>query len=169
MRHCYIWVSKCWHSCDTPSTTNVFVIHSTEVDTISSAKRRAMDAKKRAGVPVVGDMNPLNEALPELSEILRIGPHYTPNSSNTRCGFTVYDYKNCSANYIPNIIPNSLKQTLNLKPNLTWSSTASLTLYLWWNKSLSNCCQSICESTKYYQGTSEISGVAFDHLNGVSK
>ncbi|XP_030829652.1 protein FAM207A [Strongylocentrotus purpuratus] len=55
-----------------------------KVDTISSAKRRAMDAKKRAGVPVVGDMNPLNEALPELSEILRIGPHYTPNSSNTR-------------------------------------------------------------------------------------
>nr|XP_054753537.1 ribosome biogenesis protein SLX9 homolog [Lytechinus pictus] len=53
-----------------------------KMDTISSAKKKAMDAKKRAGIPVVGDMHPLNEALPELSEILRIGPHYTP--TNTR-------------------------------------------------------------------------------------
>ncbi|XP_072180823.1 ribosome biogenesis protein SLX9 homolog isoform X1 [Diadema setosum] len=48
-----------------------------KIDTIKTAQRREKDAKRRAGAPVVGDLHPLQDALPELSEILRIGPDYT--------------------------------------------------------------------------------------------
>lgn len=52
-----------------------------KIDTINTAKRKASDAKKRADVPVVGDMHPLHDALPELSEILRIGQQHGQTKS----------------------------------------------------------------------------------------
>ena len=52
-----------------------------EIDTINTARRKEKDAKKRANAAVIGDLHPLHDALPELAEILKIGPQYTSQST----------------------------------------------------------------------------------------
>ncbi|XP_071942510.1 uncharacterized protein [Antedon mediterranea] len=43
-----------------------------KIETVKSNKKKKSEAKKRANTAIVGDLQPLTEALPELTEILKI-------------------------------------------------------------------------------------------------
>lgn len=45
---------------------------SPEVETIQQSKKRRKDKMKRLKTPVVGDLEPMMSALPELSEIIQM-------------------------------------------------------------------------------------------------
>ncbi|XP_071791508.1 ribosome biogenesis protein SLX9 homolog [Asterias amurensis] len=48
-----------------------------KIETIQVAKRSAKEAKRRSERPIIGDLNPLNQALPELSEIIALSQRKT--------------------------------------------------------------------------------------------
>ncbi|XP_022109325.1 protein FAM207A-like isoform X2 [Acanthaster planci] len=52
-----------------------------KIDTIQMAKRNKKNAKKRSERPIIGDLNPLNQALPELSEIIALSHRKTQEAN----------------------------------------------------------------------------------------
>ncbi|XP_038048796.1 protein FAM207A-like [Patiria miniata] len=55
-----------------------------KMETIQVAKRNKKNAKKRSERPIIGDLNPLNQALPELSEIIALSHRKTQESKKAQ-------------------------------------------------------------------------------------
>ena len=55
-----------------------------EIDTIKQAKKSHKAAKQRSQAPIVGDLHPLSQALPELSQVLRLGEMGKQQASEKR-------------------------------------------------------------------------------------
>ena len=70
-----------------------FSFHTSEIDTIKQTKKSHKAAKQRSQAPIVGDLHPLSQALPELSQVLRLGEMGKQQASQTRWVFKSWQTK----------------------------------------------------------------------------
>lgn len=72
--YCSVWSENCFYffsPCISVSVSSLFVsLPSVEISAIKLAREQQVAQARRKATPVVGDMRPLADALPELSQLL---------------------------------------------------------------------------------------------------